>query len=217
MKLNIKKEGERVTEKLIKYATNENNKKMNLRDLFLKFLNKDYLDNELDVYMRIPSELTKRNYEIKNYDYFAIVDFTSQQYKEYLYEQRAKLPKNYNELQQESDKLTKLVISLYNQNNKSNHKKSLFEYNVMLYQQILQTKDVYEDNGNIIGIEYDKTESKIISDFEQLSYNEKLDIFSELFIRYDNETYFKNKITMITFDSKRNGFELAREIKKYKI
>src|SRR5574344_1821491 len=99
MKLNIKKEGERVTEKLIKYATNENNKKMNLRDLFLKFLNKDYLDNELDVYMRIPSELTKRNYEIKNYDYFAIVDFTSQQYKEYLYEQRAKLPKNYNELQ----------------------------------------------------------------------------------------------------------------------
>lgn len=134
MKLNIKKEGERVTEKLIKYATNENNKKMNLRDLFLKFLNKDYLDNELDVYMRIPSELTERNYVIKNYDYFAIVDFTSQQYNEYLYEQRAKLPKNYNELQQESDKLTKLVISLYNQNNNNNQKKSLGEYIDMLFE-----------------------------------------------------------------------------------
>lgn len=98
----------------------------------------------------------------------------------------------------------------------SNYCTIFLEYNVMLYQQILQTKDVYEDNGNIIGIEYDKTESKIISDFEQLSYNEKLDIFSELFIRYDNETYFKNKITMMTFDSKRNDFELAREIKKQK-
>lgn len=99
----------------------------------------------------------------------------------------------------------------------SNYCTIFLEYNVMLYQQILQTKDVYEDNGNIIGIEYNETESKIINDFEQLSYNEKLDIFSELFIRYDNETYFKNKITMMTFDSKRNGFELAREIKKYKI
>lgn len=91
------------------------------------------------------------------------------------------------------------------------------EYNVMLYQQMLQTKNVYEDNGNIIGIEYDDLESKLITNFERLSYNEKLDVFSELFIRYDNETYFKEKITMITFDSKRNGFDIAKKIEQFKI
>ena len=29
---------------------------------------------------------------------------------------------------------------------------------------------------------------------EKLDYNEKLDVFSEIIIRYDNETYFTNKI-----------------------
>ena len=38
-------------------------------------------------------------------------------------------------------------------------------------------------------------EKIIIYMFENLSFNDKLDIIRELFIRYDNETYFENKIT----------------------
>ena len=52
----------------------------------------------------------------------------------------------------------------------------------------------------------------IISKFESLSFNEKLDMFSEIVIRYDNETYFKDKITILTFDSKSNGFDIAKII-----
>ena len=53
-------------------------------------------------------------------------------------------------------------------------------------------------------------------EFEKLDYNEKLDVFSEIIIRYDNETYFENKITIISFDSKSSGFDIANMIKKYK-
>ena len=39
---------------------------------------------------------------------------------------------------------------------------------------------------------------------------------SEIVIRYDNETYFKDKITILTFDSKSNGFDIAKIIQEYK-
>lgn len=32
----------------------------------------------------------------------------------------------------------------------------------------------------------------------------------------ENETYFKNKITNLTFDSKLNGFDIAKLIKDFK-
>ena len=55
------------------------------------------------------------------------------------------------------------------------------------------------------------------SQFEKLNFNEKLDIFSEIVISYDNETYFDKKITIMPFDSKLSGFELANMIQKCKI
>lgn len=92
----------------------------------------------------------------------------------------------------------------------------LLEYFVMLYNGITKTKDAYEDNGNIIGIVYDKDDKEVISKFEKLNFNEKLDLFSEIIIRYDNETYFDEKITNLTFDSKLNGFDIANMIKSFK-
>ena len=92
----------------------------------------------------------------------------------------------------------------------------LLEYFVMLYNSITKTKDAYEDNGNVLGIVYDKDDKEVISKFEKLNFNEKLDIFSEIIIRYDNETYFDEKITNLTFDSKLNGFDIANMIKSFK-
>ena len=90
----------------------------------------------------------------------------------------------------------------------------LLEYFVMLYNGLTFTKDAYEDNGNVLGIVYDK---KLDSQFEKLNYNEKLDVFSEIIIRYDNETYFEKKITVLSFDLKANGFELVHLIQNKKV
>ena len=92
----------------------------------------------------------------------------------------------------------------------------LLEYFVMLYNGLTNTKDAYEDNGNVLGIIYNDEDIKLDSQFEKLDYNEKLDVFSEIIIRYDNETYFENKITIISFESKSSGFDIANMIKKYK-
>jgi len=92
----------------------------------------------------------------------------------------------------------------------------LLEYFVMLYNGLTNTKDAYEDNGNVLGIVYDKEDKKLDSQFEKLDFNEKLDVFSEIIIRYDNETYFDKKLTIISFDSKSSGFDIAKMIKNCK-
>ena len=92
----------------------------------------------------------------------------------------------------------------------------LLEYFVMLYNGLTNTKDAYEDNGNVLGIIYTNEDKKIDSQFEKLDFNEKLDVFSEIIIRYDNETYFDDKITIISFHSKSSGFDIANMIKNYK-
>lgn len=66
----------------------------------------------------------------------------------------------------------------------------------------------------VIGVKYSDDDKKLASTFEKLDFNEKLDVFSEIIIRYDNETYFTNEITMISFDSNSNWFDL---VKKFKI
>ena len=86
----------------------------------------------------------------------------------------------------------------------------------MIYNGITKTKDVYEDNGNIFGLKYTKEENELNSNFEKLTFNEKLDIFSEIIIRYDNEMYFNEKMIMIKFDSKLSGFDLAKQIQNFK-
>ena len=93
----------------------------------------------------------------------------------------------------------------------------LLEYFVMLYNVLTNSKEAYEDNENVLGIVYDKEDKKLDSQFEKLQYNEKLDVFSEIVIRYDNETYFDKKITIMPFDSELSGFELANMIQKCKI
>ena len=60
----------------------------------------------------------------------------------------------------------------------------LLQYFAMLYNKLTFTENAYEDNGNIMGIDYDKDDKKLDSQFEKLEYNEKLDVFSEVIIRY---------------------------------
>ena len=50
----------------------------------------------------------------------------------------------------------------------------LLEYFVMLYNSITKTKDAYEDNGNVLGVLYDKDDKEVISKFEKLNFDEKL-------------------------------------------
>lgn len=93
----------------------------------------------------------------------------------------------------------------------------LLQYFAMLYNGMTDSKDAYEDNGNILGVNYNKEDKKLVSKFEKLNFNEKLDVFSEIIIRYDNETYFDNKIIILNLNSDLNGFELARRIRDFKI
>lgn len=92
----------------------------------------------------------------------------------------------------------------------------LLQYFAILYNNITKTKDAYENNGNIFGIDYTDEEKKLNSQFEKLDFNEKLDVFSEIIIRYDNETFFNKKITMMTFSSELSGYDLARVINSLK-
>lgn len=90
------------------------------------------------------------------------------------------------------------------------------QYLAMLHNVMTESKDAYEDNGNVIGVKYSDDDKKLASTFEKLDFNEKLDVFSEIIIRYDNETYFTNEITMISFDPNSNGFDLAKKIQDFK-
>ena len=90
------------------------------------------------------------------------------------------------------------------------------QYLVMIYNILTSSKDAYEDNGNVLGIKLDEVDKKVASKFEKLNFDEKLDVFSEIIIRYDNETYFRDKLTILTFDSKSDGYAIAKMIKDYK-
>lgn len=92
----------------------------------------------------------------------------------------------------------------------------LLQYFVMLYNGITNTKDIYEDTRNIIGVAYSSEEKTLLAKFEKLGFNEKLDIFSEIIIRCDNETYFKSNIVIPMFDSTSNGYAIAKRIKSLK-
>ena len=47
-------------------------------------------------------------------------------------------------------------------------------------------------------------------------FNEKLDVFSEIIIRYDNETYFNEKTLVLSLDSKLSGYDIAKQIQNFK-
>ena len=97
-----------------------------------------------------------------------------------------------------------------------NHCEIFIQYLISVYSIMNNHNKVMYIENNVEGLVYTEEEKIIIYKFENLSFNDKLDIIRELFIRYDNETYFKNKITMVTFDSKLNGFDIANNILKFK-
>ena len=92
----------------------------------------------------------------------------------------------------------------------------LLQYFAMLYNGATNSKDAYEYNGNVIGIYFNNEEKEIASKFEKLNFNEKLDVFSEVIIRYDNETYFKEKTLVISLGSSLGGFDIANQIQNFK-
>ena len=92
----------------------------------------------------------------------------------------------------------------------------LLQYFAMLYNGATDSKDAYEYNGNVIGIYLDKEDKEIASKFEKLNFNEKLDVFSEVIIRYDNETYFKEKTLVISLGLTLSGFDIANQIQTFK-
>lgn len=97
-----------------------------------------------------------------------------------------------------------------------NHCEIFIKYLISVYSIMNKYDKVMYIENNVEGLVYTEEEKIIIYKFENLSFNDKLDIIRKLFIRYDNETYFKNKITMVTFDSKLDGFDIANNIIKFK-
>ena len=92
----------------------------------------------------------------------------------------------------------------------------LLQYFAMIYNGMTNSKDAYEDNGTIMDITYSKEDQNIVSQFEKLDYNEKLDVFSEIIIRYDNETFFDERTLVLSFGSELDGFNITKMIKDFK-
>lgn len=93
---------------------------------------------------------------------------------------------------------------------------NLLRHFMSLYNKTFNSKDLYELNGNIIGLKFNDKELAIISQFEKLEFIEKLDVFSEIFIRYDNETYFEN-INNVGLNIDLDGYAIADLIQKFKL
>ena len=92
----------------------------------------------------------------------------------------------------------------------------LLQYFAMIYNGMTNSKDAYEDNETVMGITYSKEDQNIVSQFEKLDYNEKLDVFSEIIIRYDNETFFDERTLVLSFGSELDGFNITKMIKDFK-
>ncbi len=93
----------------------------------------------------------------------------------------------------------------------------LFLHYLISIYSIMNEKSKVLYDGNVRGIIYSNKEKKILSNFEKLSFNEKLDVFREVFIRYDNDTYFNERFTEITFSNNLSGYDIANRIEKLKI
>lgn len=92
----------------------------------------------------------------------------------------------------------------------------LLQFFTMAFRELYKENVQYVDN-HFIGLDYNEKDKIILSQFEKLSYNEKLDVISELVIRYNNNSMFKNQEIHIPFNDDVDGFELARLIQKLKI
>lgn len=75
------------------------------------------------------------------------------------------------------------------------------------------TKEQTVYNGGVLGINYSSADY-LIKLFESLNFVGKLDLISELFIRYDNDTLFLNAIMSTGLDI--SGYEIANNIMRFK-
>ena len=114
----------------------------------------------------------------------------------------------------EDDDLIIFNMQLLGLNN--NQCTTFLQYLVMINNLINDKNKIYEDGTNVIGIEFEDDELKVISMFEKLYFLEKLDVFSELFIKYDNDTYFENKIATLSWDKNLSGYDIAKIIQNVK-
>lgn len=114
----------------------------------------------------------------------------------------------------EDDDLIIFNMQLLGFNN--NQCTTFLQYLVMINNLINDKNKIYEDGANVIGIEFEYGELKVISMFEKLNFLEKLDVFSELFIKYDNDTYFENEIATLSWDKNLSGFDIAKIIQNIK-
>lgn len=95
---------------------------------------------------------------------------------------------------------------------------SFLHYYVDAYKkQVKNNEIILEENGNAMGINYDDIDTKVILQFMNLNFNERLDLISELFIRIDNETYFNSVLLPALLSLELSGFDIANIIKKLKV
>lgn len=99
----------------------------------------------------------------------------------------------------------------------ANHYADIYlEYLVMVFNATAtKLSKAYQDNGNVEGIHYNKFDKPLLSKFEKLTYNEKLDVFAEILIRLDNDSLFETKYDMLELNV--NGFKVASNIINLKI
>ena len=90
--------------------------------------------------------------------------------------------------------------------------------NVFHYNLIEKNKNevLYIDNGFVMGLKTTLLRRLIIVIFEKLSFSEKVDVFAELIIRYDNDTYFDELKPEVSFAGNKSGFDIAKTIKDWK-
>lgn len=105
-----------------------------------------------------------------------------------------------------------IVFNFYNIGY-SNEVCDIFVHYLTMVHNIMSNEKVYIDCGNVIGLNYD---NRIISSFEKLNFIDKIDVISELIIRYDNKTYFNEQLEVVSFDSELSGYDIAHLINKFK-
>lgn len=106
-----------------------------------------------------------------------------------------------------------LIVFNFNNIGSSNEVCDIFVHYLVMVNNIICDDKVYIDYGNVIGLKYN---DKIISSFEKLNFIDKIDVISELVIRYDNKTYFNEQLEVVSFDSELSGYDIAHLISKYK-
>ena len=120
------------------------------------------------------------------------------------------------DLLDDSDDITIFNLELIGYDRKTIE--AFLEYNVFQYNFIEKNKDecLYLDNGFVMGLKPTLFRRLVIAMFEKMSFSEKIDVFAELIIRYDNDTYFDELKLEVIFVGNKSGFDVAKAIKDWK-